>query len=86
VNGRTGSDPTVLAGRSGDGQETGAGPRALKRESPSVVGLDGIDNIAEHIADTWSQQRKDNDHDDRDQSNDQRILEQALAPVKRLRE
>jgi hypothetical protein len=83
---QTSSDPIVPARQFAVGQQTAAGLRALKRESPSLMGLDEIDNVAEHIADSRPQKSKDDDHDNRDQSNDQRIFEQALAPVKRLRE
>lgn len=80
------SDLILPAQRPGDGQQAAAGSRAQKREGRPLVGLDVIDNIAEHVADSRSQKGKDHDHDDRDQSNDQGILEQTLAPVKRLRE
>ena len=44
-----------------------------------VVVLDGLDDVREDVADDRSQQKQDGDHDDSDQNQDERVLDQALA-------
>ena len=41
--------------------------------------LDGVDDVGEDVADDRTQQEQNSDHDDGDQHQDQRILDQALA-------
>jgi hypothetical protein len=43
------------------------------------VGLDGVDDVAEDVADCGSKQSKDDDHNDRHQHKDQCILDKTLA-------
>jgi hypothetical protein len=41
--------------------------------------LDGLDDVGENVADDRSKQEQDSDHDDGDQHQDERVLDQALA-------
>ena len=48
-----------------------------------VARLDVADDVGEDVADGWSEQGQNDDHDNRDQNKNQRVLDQTLASLLR---
>ena len=60
------------------GRSNGFGITALNRWWSRLV-LDGVDDVGKDVADDRTQQEQDGDHDDGNEHQDQRILDQTLA-------